>query len=344
VVDNMAAYGTSDRGEVGKGPEPARNVTTNSLGSKPISNEPYGTSDRDEVGKGPEPEIKYNGPAQVKEIDAQIKSLITSAGEEADAVEAKYNRSDVANKFVDLAPPVDTTSSTIQTEDQDMASQMARFRAADAITPQQRIDSLSNIRSDSLIANEFDKHESNSYDALYAYAEQFDHKKGKSKFIGEKITKKTLRELVEFSRASSEYGKWVKPKLPPDSEAAKKGLTSTPLGKFQIVGSTLRGLIDNYGWDLNTVFDKKTQDQMYLQLANEVMNVPFGSMPTQAQANKLQGKFEGFKNITPSEMSNLAIETQRMIQRIKQTDPNFFTKLKKVVSFRSPFPKKRPTQ
>jgi len=323
----MAAYGTSDRGEVGKGPEQPSNVTTNSLGSKPSSSKPYGTSDRDEVGKGPEP-VKYNGPAQVKEIDAQIKSLITSAGEEADAVEAKYNRSDEANKFVDLAPPVDTTSSTKQTEDQDMASQMARFRAADAITPQQKIDSLSNIRSDSLIAAEFDKRESNSYDALYAYAEQFDHKNEKSKFIGEKITKKTLRELVEFSRASSEYGKWVKPKLPPDSEAAKKGYTSTPLGKFQIVGSTLRGLINNYGWNLNTKFNKKTQDQMYLQLANEVMNVPFGSVPTLAQANKLRGQFEGFKNITDSEISNIAIDTQRIIQRVKQTDPNFFTKKK----------------
>ena len=331
----MAAYGTSDRGEVGKGPEPARNVTTNSLGSKPISNEPYGTSDRDEVGKGPEPEIKYNGPAQVKEIDAQIKSLITSAGEEADAVEAKYNRSDVANKFVDLAPPVDTTSSTIQTEDQDMASQMARFRAADAITPQQRIDSLSNIRSDSLIANEFDKHESNSYDALFGYAE-----KTNTPFKGKKITELTLDELKEFT---SDRGKGSYFNFNANEKKGRRAKT-TPLGKFQIVGSTLKGLIDNYGWDLNTVFDKKTQDQMYLQLANEVMNVPFGSLPTLAQANKLKGQFEGFNKITPSEMSNLAIETQRMIQRIKQTDPNFFTKLKKVVSFRSPFPKKRPTQ
>jgi len=106
----MAAYGTSDRGEVGKGPEQPSNVTTNSLGSKPSSSKPYGTSDRDEVGKGPEP-VKYNGPAQVKEIDAQIKSLITSAGEEADAVEEKYNRedppkrADVAKEFVNLAPP-----------------------------------------------------------------------------------------------------------------------------------------------------------------------------------------------------------------------------------------------
>ena len=267
------------------------------------------------------------GQSQVKEIDARIKSLITSAGEEADAIEEKYNRADVAKEFVDLAPPVNTTS-TKQTEDQDMASQMARFRAADAITPQQKIDSLSNISSDSLIATEFDKHESNSYDALYAYAEQFDHKDEKSKFIGKKITKETLRELVEFSRAGSEYGKWVKPKLPPDSKAAKNNDTSTPLGKFQIVGTTLRGLIDNYGWDLDTVFDKKTQDQMYLQLANEVMNVPFGSLPTQAQANKLQGQFEGFKNITKPEVLNIAIATQRMIQRIKQTNPNFFDKKK----------------
>ena len=330
----MAAYGTSDRGEVGKGPEPARNVTTNSLGSKPSSSKPYGTSDRDEVGKGPEP-VKYNGPAQVKEIDAQIKSLITSAGEEADAVEAKYNRSDVANEFVDLAPPVDITSSTEQTEDQDMASQMARFRAADAITPQQRIDSLSNIRSDSLIAAEFDKSESNSYDALFGYAE-----KTNTPFKGKKITELTLDELKKFT---SDRGKGSYFNFNANEKKGRRAKT-TPLGKFQIVGSTLKGLIDNYGWDLNTVFDKKTQDQMYLQLANEVMNVPFGSLPTLAQTNKLRGQFEGFNKITPSEMSNLAIETQRMIQRIKQTDPNFFTKLKKVVSFRSPFPKKRPTQ
>ena len=330
----MAAYGTSERGEVGKGPEPARNVTTNSLGSKPSSSKPYGTSDRDEVGKGPEP-VKYNGPAQVKEIDAQIKSLITSAGEEADAVEAKYNRSDVANEFVDLAPPVDITSSTKQTEDQDMASQMARFRAADAITPQQRIDSLSNIRSDSLIAAEFDKSESNSYDALFGYAE-----KTNTPFKGKKITELTLDELKKFT---SDRGKGSYFNFNANEKKGRRAKT-TPLGKFQIVGSTLKGLIDNYGWDLNTVFDKKTQDQMYLQLANEVMNVPFGSLPTLAQTNKLKGQFEGFNKITPSEMSNLAIETQRMIQRIKQTDPNFFTKLKKVVSFRSPFPKKRPTQ
>lgn len=330
----MAAYGTSERGEVGKGPEPARNVTTNSLGSKPSSSKPYGTSDRDEVGKGPEP-VKYNGPAQVKEIDAQIKSLITSAGEEADAVEAKYNRSDVANEFVDLAPPVDITSSTEQTEDQDMASQMARFRAADAITPQQRIDSLSNIRSDSLIAAEFDKSESNSYDALFGYAE-----KTNTPFKGKKITELTLDELKKFT---SDRGKGSYFNFNANEKKGRRAKT-TPLGKFQIVGSTLKGLIDNYGWDLNTVFDKKTQDQMYLQLANEVMNVPFGSLPTLAQTNKLRGQFEGFNKITPSEMSNLAIETQRMIQRIKQTDPNFFTKLKKVVSFRSPFPKKRPTQ
>lgn len=330
----MAAYGTSDRGEVGKGPEQPSNVTTNSLGSKPSSSKPYGTSDRDEVGKGPEP-VKYNGPAQVKEIDAQIKSLITSAGEEADAVEEKYNRSDVANKFVDLAPPVDITSSTKQTEDQDMASQMARFRAADAITPQQRIDSLSNIRSDSLIAAEFDKSESNSYDALFGYAE-----KTNTPFKGKKITELTLDELKKFT---SDRGKGSYFNFNANEKKGRRAKT-TPLGKFQIVGSTLKGLIDNYGWDLNTVFDKKTQDQMYLQLANEVMNVPFGSLPTLAQTNKLKGQFEGFNKITPSEMSNLAIETQRMIQRIKQTDPNFFTKLKKVVSFRSPFPKKRPTQ
>jgi hypothetical protein len=108
----MTPYGTSERGEVGKGSEQPRNVTTSSLGSKPSStssskpsSKTYGTSERGEVGKGSEPEIKYNGSAQADEVKTQVNNMLASIGEREDAVKARYNRSYVAKEFVNLEPP-----------------------------------------------------------------------------------------------------------------------------------------------------------------------------------------------------------------------------------------------
>ena len=132
------------------------------------------------------------------------------------------------------------------------------------------------------------KKEADNYDTLYGNAEV------KSKdFKNVKVSDMTLGELVEFTRASNDYGKWVKPRLPKDSYAAKNNLTSTPVGKYQIVGTTLRALINKYDYDLDTKFNKETQDKMFLDLAKEKL----GDSKTMDQKVKgMRDLWEGFQS------------------------------------------------
>ena len=77
--------------------------------------------------------------------------------------------------------------------------------------------------------------EAKGYDTLFGNFETKD-----TPFKGFSVSNQTVGQLIDFSKPSGEYGKYVKPPLPSDTVAAKKGLTSTPMGKYQIVGSTLR--------------------------------------------------------------------------------------------------------
>ena len=88
------------------------------------------------------------GQSQVKEIDARIKSLITSAGEEADAVEEKYNRADpppkradVAKEFVNLAPPKRSIQDRYQvtTPKEREAASLAGMETGDYLGEQQNL-------------------------------------------------------------------------------------------------------------------------------------------------------------------------------------------------------------
>jgi hypothetical protein len=111
------------------------------------------------------------------------------------------------------------------------------------------------------------KVEATDYDTLFANAE-----KTSKQFKDVKITDMSIGDLIEFTKPSGAYGKWVKPRLPESTEAYQKGLTSTPLGKYQIVGTTLKRLVKGYGWDLEKKFTKEVQDRMFLQLAYEALD------------------------------------------------------------------------
>lgn len=77
------------------------------------------------------------------------------------------------------------------------------------------------------------------YDALFGYA----NRPG-GRFEGVKASDMSLGDLLKFSDPSGEYAQWVK---------AKIGRVATPMGAYQIVGSTLRDAMK----DLNLTPDMK---------------------------------------------------------------------------------------
>jgi len=162
------------------------------------------------------------------------------------------------------------------------------------------MDVPASLQEGSVTQTALSKVEAETYDTLYANAET-----SSEKFKGKQVSTMTLDELVEFSKPRGEYGKWVKPRLGKDTIARKKGLTSTPMGKYQIVGTTLRNIMKQMDLSGDTVFNKDTQDKMFLFLAKDA--IKRGSTEAQKIAN-LRAVWEGFKNISNADIKKMITE------------------------------------
>ena len=142
--------------------------------------------------------------------------------------------------------------------------------------------------------------EAKRYDTL------FDNYETKSTpFRGTRVSTMTLGQLFEFSEPSGQYGQYVKPRLPPDTIAYQKGLTSTPMGKYQIIGSVLKSVADQMDLPDDTVFNKDTQDKMFLFLARDA--IKRGKTP-KIKRDNLRGIWEGFKHVDNATLDKLIAE------------------------------------
>jgi len=187
---------------------------------------------------------------------------------------------------------------------------------ADEVQPP---DGKDPFHPNSFTQKHLEKVEAGGYNTLFGNAE-----KTSKEFKDVKITDMSIGELVEFTKPSGPYGKWVKPRLPEDTEAHQKGLTSTPLGKYQIVGTTLRKLVKDYGWSLEDKFTKKVQDRMFLQLAYEALD----------NKESMGEKVKSMRKVWEGLREGKGSTEQDVIKIIKEIES---TRLS-----RSPFPRRKP--
>ena len=128
------------------------------------------------------------------------------------------------------------------------------------------------------------------YDALLSQSQE-------GEFTGTKVSAMTIGELISFSATDGEYAKWSLENMPEGTEAKERGLPSTPMGNYQFIGSTLLDIqkrgFKELGFDENTVFNKETQDAMFVWYANDRLGVSDGTPEGKRAA--LRGVWEGFK-------------------------------------------------
>jgi hypothetical protein len=86
------------------------------------------------------------------------------------------------------------------------------------------------------------------YDALFGY-----HNRPDGAFSNVKVSQMPVGDVIDFTDPSGTYGRWVKGQL---------GYTATPVGAYQVVGTTLRDAVKALGIDPNQKFDKATQDKI----------------------------------------------------------------------------------
>lgn len=120
-----------------------------------------------------------------------------------------------------------------------------------------------------------------NYNTLYG------HSQNGGAFDGVNVSDMTLRDLYAFSDPSGAYGQWV--------AGRNGGTVATPMGRYQIVGTTLRSAADGMGLSPDTKFTPQIQDSMAAYLARGRLD---GAKSPAAKRAALRSEWEGFKGVS----------------------------------------------
>jgi len=147
--------------------------------------------------------------------------------------------------------------------------------------------------------------EADNYDTIFGNAEVRN-----TPFRGKKVSDMTLDQVIEFTKLNGPFHKYNQ----------KKGYNTTAVGKYQIVGKTLRDLnsedrqvLQNLGITGNTKFDQKAQDDIAAYLAvhriKDRATKGDGNIATRGSARKeMRNEWEGFKKVSDEELDEIIDE------------------------------------
>lgn len=113
----------------------------------------------------------------------------------------------------------------------------------------------------------------------------FTHRPGR-KFDDVNITDMTINELLKFAEPGGAYGDYSKRQV---------GRVATPMGRYQIVGSTLRSLTKRLGLTGEEKFTPEMQDKLFLALlrGRGYDDYKAGKITKQQLVSNLQSEWEG---------------------------------------------------
>lgn len=132
-----------------------------------------------------------------------------------------------------------------------------------------------------------DKHEGGGrYDTLFGHSQR----EG-GRFAGVDVSNMTLGQLRQFTNVNGEYGQWVKGQV---------GRVATPMGRHQIVGTTLFNSAKALGLTDDTVFSPQVQDQIAAHLARQRLAA---SSSMSGKIAGLRAEWEGFKHVDDSALA-----------------------------------------
>ncbi|MBY5579619.1 lytic murein transglycosylase [Rhizobium leguminosarum] len=130
------------------------------------------------------------------------------------------------------------------------------------------------------------------YDTLFGHAQK------NGPFAGTAVSQMPIRDVLAFTDPSGPYAQYVKGKV---------GRVATPVGKYQTVGTTLRGAVGALGLDPSAPYDRATQDRVASYLARQRI-ASADTLPGQISA--LRSEWEGFKNVPDAEMAQIVADLQ----------------------------------
>ncbi|MBY2993784.1 lytic murein transglycosylase [Rhizobium leguminosarum] len=129
-----------------------------------------------------------------------------------------------------------------------------------------------------------------NYDTLYGHAQK------NGPFAGTAVSTMPIRDVIAFTDPSGPYAQSVKDQI---------GRVATPVGRYQVVGTTLRNAVGALGLDPNAPFDKNAQDAVGAYLARQRI-ASADSLPGQMAA--LRQEWHGFKNVPDEQLAQVVAD------------------------------------
>lgn len=131
------------------------------------------------------------------------------------------------------------------------------------------------------------------YDTLYGFAQR----DGKP-FAGTRVSNMSVKDAIAFADPSGPYAQSVKGQI---------GRVATPMGRHQIVGTTLRNAVSEMGLDPNTPFNRQTQDAIAGHLARKRIA---GETTMDGKVAALRSEWHGFKNVPTAQMRQIVADLE----------------------------------
>ncbi|TAX39155.1 lytic murein transglycosylase [Rhizobium leguminosarum] len=128
------------------------------------------------------------------------------------------------------------------------------------------------------------------YDTLYGNAQK------NGPFAGTDVTRMPIRDVIAFTDPGGPYAQSVKSQI---------GRVATPVGRYQVVGTTLRNAVGALGLDPNAPFDQNAQDAVGAYLARQRI-ASADSLPGQIAA--LRQEWHGFKNVPDEQLAQVVAD------------------------------------
>lgn len=128
-----------------------------------------------------------------------------------------------------------------------------------------------------------------NYSTLFAHAQR-----PGGAFAGVDVRQMTIGQLDQFA---NQYGPWVRNEL---ARQGQKPRIATPMGRHQIVNSTLQAAAKEMGLSSDTVFSEDVQDAIAMHIADKALS---GPKTMKGKIDALRGQWEGFKNVSDANLS-----------------------------------------
>jgi hypothetical protein len=126
------------------------------------------------------------------------------------------------------------------------------------------------------------------YDTLWSHAQRRNVFGGK--FMGTDVTKMTIDQVLDFNKPGSPYRTTIK-------QAA------APVGRYQFIHSTLKGLKDRLGLSGDEKFDKGLQDRLFMELVRNRVNLARrAGGSSDAYLTQFRNEWDGLRHVDNDEL------------------------------------------